>query len=72
MYDKWFFITDKIWNNAFSFEKRKNKKLWVPHLVKINSFDEINFQDDLEKIAFEDFDLKINYLLIMDLKIFMK
>jgi len=58
MYNKWFFITEKIWNNAFSFEKRENKKLWVPELKKIDSFDEIKLQDDSEKIAFEDFDFE--------------
>ena len=58
MYNKWFYITDKIWNNAFSFEKRKNKKIWVPSLIKINSFDEISLQEDKGKIAFEDFDFE--------------
>jgi hypothetical protein len=51
----WFYITEKIWNNAFSFEKRKNKKLWVAPLKKIKNFDEIKLQKDKIKIAFEDF-----------------
>ena len=68
MYSKWFYITEKIGNNAFSFEKRKNKKLWVPELIQIDNFDEINLQNPLlipplsggkieqnPKIAFEDF-----------------
>ncbi len=55
MYKKWFYITEEIGNNAFSFFKRKNKKLWVPKLIKIDSFDEIKLQKDKEKIAFEDF-----------------
>lgn len=67
MYSKWFFIDKAIWNNAFSYDKRKNKKLYVPELIEINSFDEIKFQDDLEKLAFEDFDfddiLSTNYWL---------
>jgi hypothetical protein len=58
MYNKWFYITQNIWNNVFSLEKRKNKKLWVPELIKIDSFDEIKLQDDKEKIAFEDFDFE--------------
>ncbi len=65
MYNKWFYITEKIGNNAFSFEKRKNKKLWVPKLIKTKIFNEILLQDDEEKIAFEDFDfnwkLQANY-----------
>jgi len=40
MYNKWFYITEKIGNNAFSFEKRKNKKLWVPSFKKIDNFNE--------------------------------
>jgi hypothetical protein len=39
-----------------SFEKRKNKKIWVASLKKINNFNEIKLQTNLEKIAFEDFD----------------
>jgi len=67
MYKKWFYITEKIWNNAFSFTERThpqplpNKegsitpKIWVPELIKIDSFDEIKLQSDKEKVAFEDF-----------------
>ena len=55
MYKNWFFITEAVWNNAFSFEKRENKKLYVPSLKKISSFDEIEFQDEKNKIAFEDY-----------------
>lgn len=55
MYSKWFYITDAVWNNAFSFDERDNKKLFVPELKKINSFDEIELQDDKSKVAFEDF-----------------
>lgn len=67
MYNKWFFIESPVWNNEFSFDKRQNKKLFVPEIIKAKSFDEIKFQDDLEKIAFEDFDfdnkLSTNYWL---------
>lgn len=55
MYSKWFFIDQAVWNNAFSFETRKNKKIYVPKLIEVDNFDEIEFQDDKEKIAFEDF-----------------
>ncbi len=58
MYNKWFYITEKIGNNFFSFDKRKNKQLWVPSLKKINNFNEIQLQEDKEKIAFEDFDFE--------------
>ncbi len=65
MYNKWFYIVKKIWNNTFSFKQRKNKKLWVPKLIKIDNFDKIKLQDDKEKVAFEDFDftwkLSTNY-----------
>lgn len=67
MYTKWFFIDKPVWNNEFSFDKRKNKKIFVPNLIEVKSFDEIKLQDDLEKIAFEDFDfddkLSTNYWL---------
>ena len=67
MYNKWFFIESPVWNNKFSFDKRQNKKLFVPEIIEAKSFDEIKFQDDLEKIAFEDFDfddkLSTNYWL---------
>ena len=67
MYNKWFFIENPVWNNEFSFDKRQNKKLFVPETIEAKSFDEIKFQDDLEKIAFEDFDfddkLSTNYWL---------
>ncbi len=65
MYKEWFYLDREVWNNAFSFDKRKIKKLYIPKLIKINSFDDIKLQDDKEKIAFEDFDfngkLSTNY-----------
>jgi len=67
MYKKWFYITEPVWNNAFSYEQRKNKRIYVPSLIKIDSFDDIKLQKDKEKIAFEDFDfndkLSTNYWL---------
>ena len=57
MYSKPFYITEKIWNNALSFDKRKNPKLYVPSIKKINNFDEIELlEKNLDKITFEDFD----------------
>lgn len=56
MYKDWFFIENPVWNNEFSFEKRKNKKIFVPALIEVKNFDEIKLQDDKNKISFEDFD----------------
>ena len=65
MYKEWIYLEKSVWNNAFSFSKRKNKRLYIPSLIKINSFDDIKLQEDKEKIAFEDFDfndkLSTNY-----------
>ena len=55
MYKKPFYLKTPVWNNAFSYDNRKNKQLYIPSLRKISSFDEICLQDDKEKIAFEDF-----------------
>lgn len=53
MYNKWFYLDLPIWNNAFSFDKRVNKKLFITSLKKISILDEIKLW---EKIVFEDFD----------------
>ena len=29
-----FYLTEKLGNNAFSFEERKDNKLWVPELIE--------------------------------------
>lgn len=55
MYKKSFYLTEAVWNNAFSYEKRENKKIYIPCLTEINSFDDIELQDNNGKIAFEDF-----------------
>jgi len=56
MYSKSFYITEKIGNNYFNFEKRKNPKLFVPELISIDDFDEIKLlKKNNEKITFEDF-----------------
>jgi len=62
MYHKSFYITEAVGNNAFSYEKRKHKKLYVPSLKRIESFDEIellrpvSWDRSQNKITFEDFD----------------
>lgn len=53
MYISPFYITNSVWNNTFSFDKRENKKLYVPSLIKANSFLDIQLW---EEIVFEDFD----------------
>ncbi len=53
MYSESFYIEEDVWNNAFSFDKRINKRLFVPSLKKIESFDEIKLW---KEIVFEDFD----------------
>jgi len=56
-YKQWFFIDKPVWNNEFSFEQRINKRLFVPEIIDldINDLDQIKIQDDMDKIAFEDF-----------------
>lgn len=65
MYKIPFFLDKPVWNNAFSFNNRVNKKLYIPSLIKINNLDDIKLQKDKDKIAFEDFDfddkLSTNY-----------
>ena len=66
MYQNSFYITDQIGNNALSYNERINKKIFVPSLKKIESFNQIQLtpnpsldnrgeQDD-HKIVFEDYD----------------
>ncbi|NDK08561.1 hypothetical protein EOM39_04970 [Candidatus Gracilibacteria bacterium] len=57
MYSEPFYITEAFGNNAFSYNKRPNKKLFVPSLTKINNLDDIKFGD---KIVFEDYDFNGN------------
>lgn len=52
MYQNSFFIENPVWNNAFSFDKRENKKLFVPSLKKISKIEEMKLW---QEIAFEDF-----------------
>lgn len=53
MYSKPFFIEDPVWNNALSFDKRQNKKLYVTNLVKREVFSVVELWN---QIVFEDFD----------------
>lgn len=53
MYQKPFFIEEPIGNNAFSFDERKNKRLYVPSIKTISSFSEIQLG---EEIVFEERD----------------
>ena len=55
MYKKPFYIKCRSWNNAFSFERRNNKKLYVTSLKEINNFSEIKLWN---KVVFEDYDFK--------------
>jgi len=55
MYKKWYYLTEKVWNNAFSYNEIKNKQLYIPKLIEIDNFNEIKLQNDKSKIAFEDF-----------------
>ena len=46
----WFYLDEPKGNNAFSFEQRQNKKLWVPELIEakisdIELWDEVVFED---------------------------
>ncbi len=52
MYEKAFYIREKISNNAFNFEKRPDKKLYVPQLVEGN----VNDVRPGQEVVFEDFD----------------
>ncbi|MGE4444380.1 MAG: UPF0489 family protein [Candidatus Altimarinota bacterium] len=69
MYKKPFYITDCVGNNALSFSKRENKKLFVPSLIEISDFSEIELGDE---VVFEDFDFDDNLISAKGLKNFYK
>ena len=52
MYSEPFYIDTPEWNNAFSFDIRQNKKLFVPSLKKIKRFWEIELWNE---VVFEDY-----------------
>ena len=61
MYTQDFYISDEIWNNAFSYSHREHKQLFVPKLKKINTFDDMQLREkNSEKITFEEFDFDGN------------
>ena len=47
----WFYLREAVGNNAFSFEQRKNKKIWVPKLIEA----QISDIELWEEVVFEDF-----------------
>jgi len=57
MYTSPFYLTQNQWNNAFSYKKRQNKRLYIPNLIKIDSFDDIKLWNE---IVFEDYDFNWN------------
>jgi len=52
MYDQPFFITEKVSNNAFNYERRTNPKLYVPQLKE----GKVEDAKTGEQTVFEDFD----------------
>ena len=52
MYQHPFHLTDKISNNAFSFEERENPKLYVPKVIE-GTLKDVKIGD---QVVFEDFD----------------
>lgn len=52
MYIKDFYITNPVWNNALSFDKRENKKLYVSSLINSSNI------ELWDKIVFEDYDFE--------------
>lgn len=69
MYKKPFYITECLWNNALSYEKRTNKKLFVPSLLEIEDFSQVQLGDE---IVFEDFEFDGNLISARGLKNFYK
>ena len=55
MYLQSFYITEPVGNNAFSYEQRTSKQLFVPSLKKISSLDEVELGTE---VAFEDVTLE--------------
>lgn len=57
MYSKDFYITDRVWNNTFSYDDRDNKQLYVPALREIQHIDEVELLDEnIQKITFQEYD----------------
>ena len=57
MYHKDFYITGRVGNNAFSYNERPHKQLFVPALKNIEDPDEIKLlRPSSEKVTFEEYD----------------
>ncbi|MDD5769520.1 MAG: UPF0489 family protein [Candidatus Gracilibacteria bacterium] len=68
MYSKGFFITKPVGNNALSYEKRINKKLFISSLID-GKIEDITIGNE---IVFEDFDFENNLISAIGLKNFYK
>lgn len=64
----WFYITEPIWNNAFSSELRKWRQLYIPEIVSWDICD----LEIWEKIAFEECDNSWKIISFNGLKNFIK
>jgi len=58
-YSQSFYITQNHGNNAFSYDTRQHKKLFVPALKNIQNFDEIELG---KEIVFSDYDFDENLI----------
>ena len=52
MYKDWFYLTEALWNNAFSYQQRENKTLYIPSLINWSIHDILLW----DQIVFEDYD----------------
>lgn len=68
MYEKSFYIEDEVWNNAFSFKKRQDKKIYVTNIIDW-TIDDVKLWT--EKV-FEDFDFDWKLVSFSGLKNFVR
>ncbi len=59
LYQAPFYITQNHGNNALSYETKRIKELFVPSLITIQNFDEIQLG---EEVVFSDFDFDGNLI----------
>ena len=59
LYQKSFYLTDPLGNNAFNYETKKIKKLFIPKLRTITDFQEIRLWAE---VVFSDFDFEDNLI----------
>jgi len=69
MYLQDFFIKDNVWNNAFSFDIRENKSIFVPSLIEVNDLNDVKVWDYQ---TFSDIDFDWNLVSYKWLKNFYK